>query len=334
MWFDGLWCIPIDFGTGKRNKRRLAEFKNAYAFQLAFARFLNDALRRYDFDGLPETLNKRVILQSLLWHANIVFFEKGGNLFALPAAPTGDLNVYGEPASAEVFSLNGMLNEKVELFIHGSDEDAFLKKTETINTGKYKGVMVWENNARYPFINAVIYYAQQVSDTFRTLDVCRQNIKNPQMFLCEESVVPTVKKYLEDRENNVENVIGTGVFDPTKVAVVPIDAHGTQLSDVTALIEWYEAKFRELCGIDNNSQMDKKGENLIQAEVSVNDEYTFSSVEKCMEVMQQGLDDVNKIFGTNITVKEVENENISADDNRGENNLSADGGLGSSSDNT
>jgi hypothetical protein len=334
MWFDGLWCIPIDFGAGKRNKRRLAEFKNAYAFQLAFARFLNDALRRYDFDGLPETLNKRVILQSLLWHANIVFFEKGGNLFALPAAPTGDLNVYGEPASAEVFSLNGMLNEKVELFIHGSDEDAFLKKTDTINTGKYKGVMVWENNARYPFINAVIYYAQQVSDTFRTLDVCRQNIKNPQMFFCEESVVNTVKKYLEDRESNVANIIGTGVFDPTKVAVVPIDAHGTQLSDVTALIEWYEAKFRELCGINNNSQMDKKGENLIQAEVSVNDEYTFSSVEKCMEVMQQGLDDVNKIFGTNITVKEVENENISADDNRGENNLSADGGLGSSSDNT
>jgi hypothetical protein len=242
--------------------------------------------------------------------------------------------VYGEPASAEVFSLNGMLNEKVELFIHGSDEDAFLKKTDTINTGKYKGVMVWENNARYPFINAVIYYAQQVSDTFRTLDVCRQNIKNPQMFFCEESVVNTVKKYLEDRESNVANIIGTGVFDPTKVAVVPIDAHGTQLSDVTALIEWYEAKFRELCGINNNSQMDKKGENLIQAEVSVNDEYTFSSVEKCMEVMQQGLDDVNKIFGTNITVKEVENENISADDNRGENNLSADGGLGSSSDNT
>lgn len=337
FWYDGLWSIPIDLGTSRKNKKRMAEYKNLYAFQLAFSRFMDDAMRRYEFDGLPETINKRVLKQALLWHANVVFFEKNGGLFALPAAPTGDLNVYGEPAAAEVFSLNGMLNEMVSLYIHGSDENSFLKKTDTISKGRSKGVMVWENPSRYPFINAVIYYAQQVSDTFRTLDVCRQNIKNPQMFLCEESVVPTVKKYLEDREANVDNIVGTGVFDPSKVAVVPIDAHGTMISDVTALIEWYEAKFREICGTNNNAQMDKKGENLIQAEVSVNDEYTADCVEKCVDTMQECLDDVNKIFGTNITVaaKEVEgDDDISGDDGNGESDVPGNGAAGSSSDDT
>lgn len=333
-WFNGLWNIPIDLNGGK-NKRKLAEFKNFQAFQIVFMRFMNDALQRYDFDGLPETINKRVVLQSLVWHANVCFFEKNGNLFALPCAPSGSLNIYGEPGNAEVFSLNGMLNENVRLYIHGSDEDSFIGKTDEIRTGKDRGVIVWENRQRFPFVNSVIYFAQAVADGLRTLDVIKANLKQPNVIVAEEAVVPTVKQYLRDREANVDSVISSGVFDAKKVSIMPYDAKGASLNDVTALIEWYEAKFRELCGVDNNSQMDKKGENLIQAEVSVNDQYTDLSVDKCTETMQECLDDVNKIFGTNITVKEAnkdEENDLRTDDSGSQDNISGDRGSGSSAD--
>jgi len=329
FWYDGLWQVPVDLGGSTKNKKRLAKFKNVLAFQLAFSRFVEDALGRYDFEGLPETVSKRVVLQSLLWHANVVFFDYKGSVLALPSAPTGDLNIYGDPATAETFSINGMLNERVDLFIHGSDQNAFLAKTLTIGDSTHRGAMVWENKNRYPFINTVMFYAQAVADTMRTLDVVRANIKNPSIFVAEESVVNTVKKFLSDREDNVDSVISSGVFDPNKVSVIPYDTKGTSLADVTALVEWYESKFRELCGTRNNAQMDKKGENLIQAEVSVNDDYTEDSVQKCIETMSECLDDVNKILGTNITVKarEVQNENVSADDN------GRAGGVAGSSDN-
>lgn len=334
-WYDGLWPIPIDLGGSAKNKRKLAKFKNELAFQLAFKRFVDDALDRFDFQGLPDTVNKRIVLLSLLWHANVVFFERAGNLMALPAAPTGDLNVYGDPAAAEVYSINGMFNECVKLYIHGSDVDTFLKKTGTIQPSNYKGVIVWENQSRFPFINSTMFYARAVSDTMRTLDTVRANIKNPMVFIAEESVVNSVKRYLEDREDNVENVISSGVFDPSKVQMIPFDNKGAGLSDVTALVEWYEAKYRELCGVNNNSQMDKKGENLIQAEVSVNDQYTQNSVDKCIEIIQEGLDDVNKVFGVNITVgrKERADENISADENSGPGDVPGSGNRRSEADN-
>lgn len=323
FWYSNLWCVPIDLGDGKMNKKRLAKAKNSLAFQIAFARLVDDALSRYEIEGLPETVNARVVLQSLLWHANVVFFEREGSLMALPGAPSGDLNVYGDPIAAQVYSANGMFNERVDLYIHGSDEDAFLGKTDVIGAGKYKGVMVWENKSRFPFINSTFTYAQAIADTLRTLDVIRVNIKNPNVFVCEESVVATVKKYLSDREDNLESVISSGVFDPTKVQMLPYDNKGTAINDVTALVEWYESKYRELCGVKNNSQMDKKGENLIEAEVSVNDEYTQGSVEKCLETMQESLDDVNKLFGVNLTVKmkEKENEDIRTDDGSGADNM-------------
>lgn len=334
MWYNGLWNIPIDL-NGVKNKRKLAEFKNLQAFQIVFMRFMNDALRRYDFEGLPETISKRVVLQSLVWHANVCFFEKGGNLFALPCAPSGSLNIYGEPGQAEVFSVNGMLNENVNLFIHGSDEDSFLKKTDEIATGKERGVIVWENKQRFPFVNSVIYYAQAVADAMRTLDVIKANLKQPNVIVAEEAVVPTVKQYLRDREMNMDSVISSGVFDAKKVSIMPYDAKGASLNDVTALVEWYEAKFRELCGVDNNSQMDKKGENLIQAEVSVNDQYTDLSVDKCLETIQECLDDVNKIFGVNIRVKEVANEqenDVRGNDSSGQSDVSGDSGHSSETD--
>lgn len=327
------WSIPIDL-NGQKNKRKMAKFKNLQSFQMVFNRLANDALKRYDFEGLPETISKRVILQALLWHAGVCFFEKGGSLFALPAVPSGEYNVYGEPGTAEVFSINGAFNEAVSLYIHGSDENAFLAKTDGIKYGKGKGVMVWENEQRFPFINSVMYYAFAISDAMRTLDVVKQNLKQPNVIAAEESVVPTVKQYLKDREDNVDSVISSGVFDPKKVSIMPFDVNGTSLNDITSLIEWYENKFRELCGVDNNSQMDKKGENLIQAEVSVNDEYTDNNTIKATDVIQRGLDDVNKIFGTNIRVVEVnKNEDLPRDNKRGADNVSDDDRRGASANN-
>lgn len=334
MWFDGLWNVPIDIGAGnKRNRKRLADFKNILSFQIVFQRLAEDALNRYKFEGLPETLSLRVILQSLLWHGNVIFFEKGGNLFALPGAPSGEYNVYGEPASAEVYSMNGVFNEPVKLYLPGSDEATFLKRTDRTAPANAQGVIVWENKQRFPFINSVFYYSERISDTLRTLDVVRENIKTPQIFFCEESVKNSVERFLEDRESNMSAIISTGVFEVDKVKTVPIDPKGTALSDITALVEWYESKFRELCGQDNNAQMDKKGENLIQAEIEVNDQYTELGVDKCIETIQEGLDYVNDIFETNITVSKKEEEadeqkesDISGDGDSGESNLSGDGG--------
>lgn len=306
MWFDLGFNIFLFGGEiGKMNKKKLAKFKNDVMFMNTFHIKMQDALNRYHFEGLPETVSERVLLQSLLWYGSAVFFEKEGGLLCLPGVPCGDgFNIYGDVGKVWAFSRNGQLNQPIDVYIHGSDEDAFLKKTNGAGPkANYQGVMVWENATRYPFIHQTMFYSQAIADSMRTLDVCRKNIKNPYIVVSEESSIKTVKEFFDSRDNNEEYIVSTGIFPANKVNVLPLVVNSDNLNAITSLIEWYESKYRELCGIDNNSQMDKKGENLIQAEVSINDQYTDMSVDKILPYLQLGLDDVNKIFGTNITVK-------------------------------
>lgn len=307
MWFDGMFCIPVDisdaYGEKTKNRRMLNKFKDDLTFQVNFSKAVEDALNRYDIEGIPETMSVRVILQSLLLHASVVFFKKGDQMFALPGVPTEDLNIYGDPGFAEVFSLNGTFNERVKLYIPGSDMTTFLESPYIINGGEATGVMVWENKKRFPYIYSVILYAQAISDTYRTLDVIRANIKNPQIFYGEESMRTTVERYLEMRESNASAAfISTGNLEADKLKLVPFDPKGTSLSDVTGLIEWYEGKLKERNGVKNNSQMDKKGENLVTAEVDVTDQSTAKNIDDLVEYLQSQIDVANEFLGLQMKV--------------------------------
>lgn len=308
-WFDGYFqnldISVLEGSTGKATQKLLSSIKNRNQFINQFMVKMQDALQRYHFEGLPETVNERVILLALLWYGSVVFFDKDGELMALPCVPDGaGFNVYGEVGSVWCFARNGLFNKNIKCYIHGSDELAFLDETNGyIKNGEYRGVCVWENALRYPFINQAIFYSEAVADSMRTLDVCRKNIKNPYIITAEESVVNTVKEYFKKRDNNEEYIVSSGIFPADRINLLPLTTNSDNLASITALIEWYESKWRELCGVDNNSQIDKKGENLIEAELSVNDEYTDLAIDKVLPYIQTGLDDVNKIFGTNISVQ-------------------------------
>lgn len=340
MWFTGFWGIPLDIcDMGKSTRKKLINMKNEVTFQNTFSRLLLDALQRYRFTGLPDTINERVLLQSLCWYGCACIYERGDNLFALPCAPSGaGVNMYGDFGSAWVFSLNGQANEEVRLYIEGQEDSAFVKKTNGAITGKARGVMLRENHIMYPFVRTTIQFAEAIADAYRTLDVVRANIKRPYIITAEESVVNSVKKYFEQREQNFDHIISSGAFDPSKIVMVPIDVNGHSLDDATSLIEWYENHYREMCGLKNNSQIDKKGENLISEEVTVNDQYTGAQADRVVETIQHHLDICNKFFGCNIHVERaveeeegVNDENVSGD--RTDNNIPGNGGRGASADN-
>lgn len=330
MWYTGMFNIPIDisgeYGEKTRNRRMLNKFKDNLAFQINFSKCVEDALNRYDIEGLPETMSKRVILQSLLFHASVVFFKKDGNLFALPGVATEEFNVYGEPGFAETFSVNGTYNERVKLYIEGTDKTEFLK-TLNAGNGEAQGCILWENKKRFPYIYSVIFFAQAIADTYRTLDTCRANIKNPQIFYGEESMRQTVEKYLEMREANCSaGYISTGILEADKLKVVPFDPKGTQLSDVTSLIEWYDNKLKERNGVKNNSQMDKKGENLIEAEVDVTDEATKKNASDVVEYLNEQMETINEFMGTNIKFVDKNEDEEEEEESNGEDLRSDDSG--------
>lgn len=327
-WFSPMFNIFLGGGEiGKTSVRKLAKARNVIVWQNTFSELVKDALNRYHFEGLPETISERVLLQSLLWYGSACIFEKEGNLLCLPCVPTGaGWNIYGDPAEGWLFSNIGQLNEPVKLYLPGSDISAFLEKTNGAANvrAKTKGVFIRENAICFPFIRQTMYYADCISDTMRTLDVCRKNIKNPYIIVAEQSIVNSVKEFFKNRDENTDYIVTSGIFPADRINLLPFQTNSDSLKDTTALIDWYFNKYKELCGIDNNGNIDKKGENLVTREISVNEEYTDSSIEKVVPYINRGLDDVNKIYGSNIICvpnhtkeqeqkqEDDEDENISA----------------------
>lgn len=300
------WYDPGIYLTGKK-KNKLRKWENALQAQITFTRLCNLALQVFHIEGLPSTISERTILQSLLWYGSVVFFKKDNNLFALPGVPTGDgYNIYGDPGDAWVFSrYNGKMFDSVKLYIPGSDDASFLKQLiGNEQTGKPMGVMVWDNKMRYPFINTVIFFTKCIADCYRTLDVTRYWLKRPLLLTGPEEYSESVAELINGMDENPNAVYIKELMGVNKsTALLNTNANGQNLQDITGLLEWYESEFRSICGIDANSQMDKKGENLVTAEITVNDQYQSISLEERMKEIQKGLDDVYKFFPEYFTEK-------------------------------
>lgn len=304
MWYNP--GIYLGGSPGRKNRTRMRKWENDIQYQITFIRLVNEALQRYKIEGLPDTISQRVCLQSLLWYGCIVFFEKDEGLFALPGVPAGSgFNIYGDPGSMWVYStMNGQYNKEISVYIPGSDSDSFLKQLiGNRQKGAPTGVVVWENKMRYPFINTVWFFAKCIADCYRTLDITRYWLKRPLLLTGPEEYSESVKKVIDDMDENPDAIYlkeMMGVQNNTQL--FNTNANGQNLQDVTGILEWYENKFRELCGLDSNAQMDKKGENLITAEITVNDQYQQMSLDKVLDEVQEGLENVNKFFNLSLSV--------------------------------
>lgn len=301
MWFSPLFNISTGIGSGKLTQKKLNKYKNSQVFINEFMRNLFDALNRYYIDGLPETCSQRVVLQSLLWYGCVFFFKKSNNILALPGMPDGSgINVYADFGGAFVYGANGF-NQRISVYLPGSDKSSFLNKTiNSLDNSTPAGVMVRENQFTYPFINQVLYYSEMMADTLRKIETSERNAATPFIISADESVIDTVKAYLNSWDNNEPRIVSSGVFPADRIKVQQINTQLDAISSLCAAYDWWSSHYRELCGVKNMTNIDKKGENLLTDEVNINDQYTLGQSQKLENIIQSGLDDANELFGTDM----------------------------------
>lgn len=302
MWYNSLCNIPL-IGCEPVTKK-LNKFKNYMEFINWFAHLLEMATNRYEFTGLPDTMDERILLQAFVWYGAVTVFEKDNAIIALPSAPTNDFNLYGNPGYSWVWGANGY-NERIKLELPNG-KDAITTRGFDKNMGDTgTGIFIRETKTMRPFINYTISYAHEIADTMRTISLQRRHFKRPYVITAQEEVVNTVKKFFKDADENEEFIVGTGVFPVDKVGVVPITVTADEVQAMKDLVEWYLNQYRERCGIQNNENIDKKA-NLIADELHTNDEATEASVSQIVDYLNEQLEQVNTKFGLNIRA-EVKN---------------------------
>ena len=239
------------------------------------------AINMYKWEGLPDTIDERFLELTLFENGYGVYFNDDviGNLF-LQCTIGGQLNLYRIPINRMAYSVG---NNSYHKYLTEKDS-----------------VIVFNNYLHTTTHISIDMFAQKLHNISRTIDVNINAQKTPILITCDDKQKITFKNTYQQYEGNEPFIFGYKGFDKEAFQVLQTDAPfvADKLSIEKNRI-WNEAML--FLGINNNN-MDKK-ERQISDEVNSNLEQITMSRMVGLNSRKQGADQINRMFGTNISVE-------------------------------
>lgn len=265
-----IWTPP------KFNKN---DVNNFLTESFLYRRFKLLMLNQFKWSGLEEhNIQERHVEEYLFNNGVCLFFEdKTDGKLCLPCYGQG-MNVYGDPLR---YIATGHCYEK-----EVDAEDA---------------VLIENNKLHLPTTEAVYYFVGQLFDLKRTMDINVKQLRMPVVFTATDKNVLTVKKIQDEIDNNNWCV----VTDSSIQAEDIVKAIQTGVKPLTKeLTDRYNAVMNEALTYFgfNNANTDKR-ERLLTDEVNSNNQLIDCCAQMFLEARQRACDEINKKFGTNISVE-------------------------------
>jgi hypothetical protein len=239
------------------------------------------AINMYKWEGLPDTIDERFLELTLFENGYGVYFNDDviGNLF-LQCTIGGQLNLYRIPINRMAYSVG---NNSYHKYLTEKDS-----------------VIVFNNYLHTTTHISIDMFAQKLYNISRTIDVNINAQKTPILITCDDKQKMTFKNAYQQYEGNEPFIFGYKGFDKEAFQVLQTDA--PFVADKLSIEKnrvWNEAML--FLGINNNN-MDKK-ERQISDEVNSNLEQITMSRMVGLNSRKQGAAQINRMFGTNITVE-------------------------------
>lgn len=255
-----------------------SDISNNGTFDMYFNRLKDYALSMFEWEGLPDTVNKRFLELIMFEEGRVVFFNhRDLGFMVAPVLETGRLNHYREPISWRAVGIE--LNEALD------DKDS---------------VIMWNNYGRTPLIPIIRAYAYRLYQVEKTMDVNINSQKYPILILADESQRLTLQNAYMQYEGNEPFIFGNkSGFD--KDAFQVLNTGAPFVTD--KLMEYKHNLWNEVMtflGVGNAKQ-DKK-ERLVSAEVSANDEQIQTSRHTMLQARLDACEKINQLFSMNIAV--------------------------------
>ena len=239
---------------------------------------------RFVWDGLPETVNERYLERVLHRHGLAVFFEdpRLHAFFALHAAGTGDVDVYGDPKTFRVTG-NRYINREI------SSKDC---------------VPIWTNRNRVNDQWVVNYYAAALAEAAETVRVNALNSRSPMILaLSQEQRLAGENFYRQVAEGQpviftVKDDMGRGLAE--SVQALDNRQSPNAISDAIRVKKeiWDDAMLT--LGIQC-APPDKK-ERLVDDEVEAIQGQTAAFRGVAISARQEAADAINERYGLNVSV--------------------------------
>lgn len=272
------WSFDDELDDILLNKQTLA--KGYIQYMLA------QTLEMFEYGGLPETIPQKEVEKLHQMNASCIWAEVDGKLYVFFGGLGGVLDEYYHPTIAVV-------------------SNPYLKFSKEMTIGKDCEV-TFNDKLRYGLRNMFMKYALMLAETDISMRYLLVNARIPS-FICadDDNTVESAKTVYE----NVWNGTGFGVvlnkrFMESQDGIKGVDftAHNTtSLKDIMEIRQYVKSSWYLELGIQSNYNM--KRESLNSTETTIDEDVLLPLIDDMLQERKDGLERVNKMFGTNITVK-------------------------------
>lgn len=282
--------LDFIFKTPKR-----LEFWKLYRFYFDF--ILRLLYRVIIFDGIPETVSETFFKLILFTQGKVCFLkgdvidETGSELVALNCSRADTPNVYYIPR--KVLVTNPRLKKQYNLDVDKQCVVVYLSEADKYNLSEINGGL-------YGLIERT---AVMLADNDLSINIAQKNTRLVNIVAADtQNTYDSIKGVFAKMYNgDPDIVVKSSLVD--KLSGVPIQQNQSNhnLIELIEVQQYILAHFYENIGIQTHDQMKK--ERLVTAEINDNIELCFLNIDDMLVSIQEGLQRVNEMFGTNISAR-------------------------------
>ena len=241
----------------------------------------------FKYDGLPETIPAKWLEHYLFVNGQCVFIKNGEDLIVTTGGQGGDPDIYYIPTKY-IVSNPYVKEEARKSYTLGVD--AVLIRNDTYSQG---------------LIPLLTRYCSQLTEndlTMQTADILSRAMLT--ITATDTQTKESVEKWLLDLRKGKLSAIGelpsmVGNQDRT-VNITPFQAVASTITDLIEYHQYLKASLYNELGLNANYNM--KRESINSNESQLNDDMLHPLIDDMLARRREALGEVNKMFGTNITV--------------------------------
>lgn len=273
------------------------EFKRNLMLEYVFY-MLDKTIPMFEYTNTPETLNTRKLEEYLQTRGYVAIIDYKDNahpngLYAVYGGRGGERDAYYEPMDF-VFA-NPFLGLDGSYRIYPNPVD------ETSPTPQPQCALIRNDSLYIGLMPLFTRYASLLTENAITLRISDINLRALlTMGAPDDRTKASAELYLKQLEDGENAVIGeTAFFDGVHYAD---SSHpNNHMKDLIEYEQYLKASWFNELGLDSNYNM--KRERISEGEVNQNSDALIPLVQNMLNSRKEGIENVNKLFGTNITVE-------------------------------
>lgn len=273
-----------------KNKRKMCrnynyrpkayETLNTRVYNMYLEKLLNMAINVFEWHNLPTTIDPRYLELTLIQKGVALFFKDNEiGYLALNATGGGPLNLYSIPIIRRAFASNGYQSGPL------TPENS---------------VFIWNNYLHTPSMNMVELYASKLANMDRTIDINLDAQKTPIVLVGDESQRLAMENmFNEYSENKPVMMFEEGYGMENNLRTLSTGAEFVA-PDVFRLKRQILNEFLANIGVESNNN--DKRERQLTDEMQANLGEIEATRNVVLNARQDACDEINRIFGLNVSV--------------------------------